>query len=252
MPSINQLKEMLAEQVKLMRKIHPHPDWKYGGFEELVLDCGTEFTTFSSLDIKRGIPKSCYWNCQQLLKEYSDLIYCEGYALSPGSGYLSIPLKHAWLTNEQKEIIEPTWGADDSVYLGITFSNQWLTSLLNERSAMGREDEISVFEGNYLEEYSFLKQGLPLDSYFKFETLNKINQMPKTEFKTIKKLAPHERQILANKIARAISKPQGWEMDDDADILDPQLTNVQNCHPRIIQLLQATAAVMELIDELIE
>ena len=162
---ISQLRDLLDQQAKVMRRIHPNPDWKYGGFEELILDCGTEFTTFSSQDIV-GIPKSCYWNCQQLLKDYSELIYCEGYALSPD---VSISIRHAWLINEQKEIIEPTWGENNSVYLGIAFSSKWLTSFLKKRSAMNREDEISIFESNYLEKYSLLKEGLPLDSYFKFE-----------------------------------------------------------------------------------
>jgi hypothetical protein len=162
MPSISQLKYLLSEQAKLTRKIYPHPDWKYGGFEELILDCGSEFTTFSfAKNVEQNLPGACYWNCQQLIKEHPELIYCEGYALAPD---VSIAIRHAWLINAQFEVIEPTWGANDSVYLGIPFSTSWFTSFLHKRFAKGREDEISIFEGNYLEKYSLLKQGLPFDA----------------------------------------------------------------------------------------
>lgn len=110
----------------------------------------------------RGIPKSCYWNSQQLLKKHPEWIYCEGYALAPG---IPIPLRHGWLIDRQKSILEPTWDANDSVYIEVTFSTRWFKSLLDDRRAKNRDDEISVFEGNYLEQYSLLKQGLPLECY---------------------------------------------------------------------------------------
>ena len=158
MNTIDNLKSLLKQQEQLIRQIYPHPDWKYGGFEELVLDCGREFNQFSTQNIERGIPKSCYWNCQQLLKKYPELIYCEGYALAPD---ILIPLKHSWLINKQQEIIEPTWDANDSIYLGIPLNTLWFQSILDERSAQGREDEISILEGNYLENFSLLREGLP-------------------------------------------------------------------------------------------
>ena len=158
METIDNLKSLLKQQIQLIRQIYPHPEWKYGGFEELILDLGSEFNRFSTQNIERGIPKSCYWNCQQLLKEYPELIYCEGYALAPD---VFIPLRHAWLINAQREIIEPTWGDNDSVYLGIPFSTSWFQFILDKRSAVGREDEISILEGNYIEDFSLLKEGLP-------------------------------------------------------------------------------------------
>ena len=90
MITINNLKYLLHQQAELTKKIYPQKTWKYNGFEELILNCGKEFTKFSTLDVERGIPKSCYWNCQQLLREYTELIYCEGYALAPD---IVIPLK---------------------------------------------------------------------------------------------------------------------------------------------------------------
>ena len=75
-----------------------------------------------------------------------------------------IPIRHAWLINVRGEIIEPTWNDNDSVYVGISFSASWFQSVLDKRSAIGREDEISILEGNYIEDFSLLKEGLLEDA----------------------------------------------------------------------------------------
>lgn len=76
--------------------------------------------------------------------------------------------------------------------------------------------------------------------------------MPKQKATTMKELDVYERSRLANKIARAIFTAQGFEMDNDVDILDNELTNVDNSHPRITQLIQATSGVMQVLDEFFE
>ena len=155
MKTIDRLKSFLGKQAELMRKIHPHPDWKYGGFEELVLDCGVEMS-FASLpeNIETGLPKNCYYNCLQILDEHPELIYCEGYALADG---LVLPVPHAWLINSKGEVIDPTWN-DRSTYIGVSFDTDWLVSFLKSRD---REDCLTVFEGNYMEDFSLLIEGLP-------------------------------------------------------------------------------------------
>ena len=162
MKTIDRLKSFLGKQAQLMRKIHPHPDWKYGGFEELTLDCGIEMS-FAPLpeDIDRGLPKSCYYNSFQLLKEDLDLTYCEGYALEPE---LPLPLIHAWLVNKDGRVIDPTWNDCDAVYLGIPFDTKWFIELLRSRN---REDCLAVFESNHLEDFSLLREGLPKEAIAK-------------------------------------------------------------------------------------
>jgi hypothetical protein len=161
--NISTLRQQLQDRANLTRKVYPHHhDWKYGSFEELVLDCGSEFTTFSSENLELNFSEGCYQNCQQLIKKHPELTYCEGYVLAPD---VSIPIKHGWLINDRKEVIEPTWDIDNSIYLGISFSIGWFTYFLNERFSKGKEDEISIFEGNYLEKYSLLKEGLPPEAY---------------------------------------------------------------------------------------
>ena len=156
MKTIDRLKSFLGKQAQLMRKIHPHPDWKYRGFEELILDCGVEMSFTPLLNnIDRGLPKSCYYNCFQLLKDNLNLTYCEGYALYPD---LALPLIHAWLIDEGGQVIDPTWDESDTVYLGVPFNTKWFIELLRSRN---REDCLAVFESNYMEDFSLLKKELP-------------------------------------------------------------------------------------------
>lgn len=155
MKPIERLKTFLKKQTELIKKIYPHPDWKYNGFEELILDYGVEMS-FAPLpkNIDPGLPRSCFYNCLQLIDEHSELIYCEGYALAEEH---VLPVPHAWLVNPDGQVIDPTWEIG-GVYIGIFFDTEWLNSLLKSR---GREDYISVFHGNFLEDFSLLKEGLP-------------------------------------------------------------------------------------------
>lgn len=156
MKTIDRLKSFLQQQARLIKKIRPNQNWKYSCFEELILDRGIEMKyAFLPEDIDRGIPKNCYYNCLELLREHRDLFYCEGYALTED---LPLPLAHAWLVNKDREVIDPTWNDESTVYLGIPFNTQWFIDLLVSRN---REDCLSVFESNYMEDYSLLKEGLP-------------------------------------------------------------------------------------------
>jgi hypothetical protein len=161
------LRQLLKDQVNLTRKVKSYTDWKYNGFEELVLDCGTEMEATSlPKNMERGKPKNCYFNCQQLLKLHSGLTYCEGYALS---NTIVIPLAHAWLISPEGKAIDPTWETPSSAYLGVAFSTKWIRAFLKSRQQKSRNNDLSIFECNYLEDFSFLKQGLPLEAYLNRE-----------------------------------------------------------------------------------
>lgn len=156
MKTIDRLKSFLEKQVEFNAKIRPNLDWKYNGFEELILDCGIEMK-YASLpkNISRGLPKNCYYNCFEILKDNLDLTYCEGYALDPN---LALPLIHAWLIDRKGKVIDPTWNDCNAVYLGVPFNTKWFINLLRSRN---RDDCLAVFESNYLEDFSLLKEGLP-------------------------------------------------------------------------------------------
>ncbi len=162
---LSQLKQYLQDRADLMRKLYSKPDSKYAGFEELVLDCGTVMEGKPMpATLERGLPKSCYWNSQQLAFKRKDLIYVEGYVLAED---ISFPIAHAWLLTPEGHAIDPTWESPGICYLGVPFSTKWVKSFLKARKKRGRGDDRSIFESNYLEEYSLLKQGLPDDAYFK-------------------------------------------------------------------------------------
>ncbi len=153
------LKQYLEKKVDLMRKINPKSKgWKYGGFEELVLDLGIKtFAIALPSDIELGQPKSCYFNCQEIIKNRLDLIYCEGFATTPE---LPLAFYHAWLLNSQGHAIDPTWQPPGIEYMGVAFKKEWVVNFIGQRQHP--EEYLSVFEGNFLEKYSLLKQGLPI------------------------------------------------------------------------------------------
>lgn len=155
MKTINRLKSFLEKQAQFTKEVHPQQTWKYNSFEELVLDCGIEMS-YAPLpeNIDRGSPKNCYYNCLELLREHPDLTYCEGYAQSED---LPLPLFHAWLVDEDGLVVDPTWKSGDA-YFGIWFNTKWFIDLLVSRN---RNDCLAVFESNYMEDYSLLKEGIP-------------------------------------------------------------------------------------------
>jgi hypothetical protein len=79
MQPLDELRQYLQDRANLIRKLHSKPDCQYAGFEELVLDRGTVMEAKPlPKNIKRGLPKSCYWNSQQLAFKRK---------LPPGGGY---------------------------------------------------------------------------------------------------------------------------------------------------------------------
>ncbi|WP_449416006.1 hypothetical protein [Phormidium nigroviride] len=152
-----ELKEYLQNMVTL-RQAYARNKTKYSCFEELVLDCGLIMIpqTFPAA-FESGLPKSCYWNCQKLAFEHSSLTYVEGYALHADVGF---PVAHAWLLY-QGQAIDPTWESLGSCYFGIPLSTKWVKSVLEFRKTISKIDDLSIFEGNYLERFSLLKDGIP-------------------------------------------------------------------------------------------
>ena len=158
---VEQLRKYLQAIVVVMKPSQPKTS-KYSGFQELVLDCG-QFMEPKPLqkNIKRGKPRYCYNNCQQLALEHSNLTYVEGFATITDA---SFPLAHAWLATPDGYAIDPTWKTPGTCYLGISLSIQWVQSIIDIRYEKGYKDVVSIFEGNYLEDFSILKYGLPSEA----------------------------------------------------------------------------------------
>lgn len=159
---LEQFKGYLQDLVAVMKKVPGRTDWKYRGFEELVLECGRVMEPKPlPKNIKQGQPRFCYANCQELVLKNRSLTYVEGYAMAQD---VSIPLHHAWLVDANGYVIDPTWETPGCCYLGIPLATSWVKSIWNSRKQQGRTDELSILQGNHLEDYSIFKQGFPADA----------------------------------------------------------------------------------------
>lgn len=156
---IEQFKRYLQDSAAVMQTVGARTDWKYRGFEQLVLECGTMMQPkLLPKTIKMGQLRVCYANCQRLVLKNRSLTYVEGYAMAQD---VSLPLQHAWLLDTDGCAIDPTWETLGSCYLGIPLATAWVKSIWNSRKQKGRTDELSIFQGNYLEQFSIFKQGFP-------------------------------------------------------------------------------------------
>lgn len=154
-----QIKRCLEAVVAAIEVPPARAHWKYQRYEELVLDCDFLMEPQPlSETIEFGAPQFSYWNCQQLAFADNSLTYAEGYALHANVGF---PISHAWLLTSDGYAIDPTW---DSVggYFGVPLSTTWVQSILAARNRM---DNLSIFDGNYIEKFSLLKEGLPSDAF---------------------------------------------------------------------------------------
>ena len=160
--NIEQFKGYLQDLAAVIQTVGARTDWKYRGFEQLVLECGTmmELKPLPKT-IKMGQPSFCYANCQRLVLKNRSLTYVEGYAMAQG---VSLPLHHAWLLDANGYVIDPTWEPFGCCYLGIPLATSWVKSIWNSRKQKGRPDELSILQGNHLEEFSIFKQGFPADA----------------------------------------------------------------------------------------
>ena len=154
-----QIKQYLQAVVAAMETPHDRAHWKYQRYEELVLDYGFIMESQSLPEtMELGIPQFSYWNCQQLVLADTSLTYAEGYALHADVGF---PISHAWLLTPDGYAIDPTWDSP-GCYFGVPLSTAWVESVLATRNRM---DNLSIFDGNYIERFSLLKEGLPINAF---------------------------------------------------------------------------------------
>lgn len=162
---IEQFKGYLQDLAAVMKTVGARTDWKYRGFEQLVLECGTIMEPKPlPKNVKPGQPRLCYANCQRLALKNRSLTYVEGYAMAQE---VSLPLQHAWLLDTDGYAIDPTWETPGSCYLGIPLATAWIKSIWDSRKQKKRTEDLSIFQGNYLEQFSIFKQGFPADALAK-------------------------------------------------------------------------------------
>lgn len=154
-----QIKQYLQAVVAAIEAPPTRAYWKYQRYEELVLDYGFIMEPQPlPKTIDPGAPQFSYWNCQQLVLASDSLTYAEGYALHADVGF---PISHAWLLTPDGHAIDPTWDSP-GCYFGVPLATAWVESVLDARN---RIDNLSIFDGNYIERFSLLKDGLPVDAF---------------------------------------------------------------------------------------
>ena len=160
--------QILKEYAELKRKTNNKKlNYKYNNYTDLVLENGRSMPLIElpPRDIIRGTIKGCYFNCLKILEKRNDLNYCEGYGLVKD---LSLPFTHAWLCDIDGNALAPTW--DDGIeYYGVVFNNDWVKDFLFRRlSNTKTENCLSLLKSNYLEKFSFLKDGFPDSAIIKY------------------------------------------------------------------------------------
>lgn len=119
---VESLRAYLQQQVDLIKRTC-RVNETYVNCPDFVLQNGVEFIP-SKLpkDVQRGQMKECFRNAFMLMVGRPDLIYVEGYAAGV------IPVYHAWCVDQKGCVVDPTWGDDGQVYLGVPFTKEFVVS----------------------------------------------------------------------------------------------------------------------------
>lgn len=161
--NLEKLTKKIAEMVDRVNEDFPERQiWEYGSFERVILEHGRNAEAKPRPEnIKQGIPMRCYYNCQQLVLTNPNLTYIEGYA-APSQFESVVPISHAWvLDSKDGMIIDPTWEPFGLCYLGVAFSTAWLKLVWETRERKDCDYEVTIFQGNYLDDFWILKEGFP-------------------------------------------------------------------------------------------
>lgn len=146
------IREYLGSFHKLAEMNGDRPVWGLQGMVKqadlLLSDQAEDFRGRSKpAEYAWGEMKQCYMNAGQLAIDYRSLTYYEGYAV----GKASIPIHHAWVVDEDGEVIDTTWREDGEdarewTYLGVGFQGDFLCEIILEKETWGVLDSPRVYE----------------------------------------------------------------------------------------------------------
>lgn len=152
--NLEYLLEFLNQQADFNDNINKKIVNPFKNTQRLILENGLPFLTMSKPSPFKGEPKSCYQNCTSALLEYPELSYCEGFAISKE---VSFTIAHAWLIDNNSQVIDPTWNEDytESTYFGVVFTNEFVRKIALKTKHYG------ILENYYVDKYQILQQGFP-------------------------------------------------------------------------------------------
>ena len=103
----------------------------------------------------KGKLGSCFQNCYQALWKHRELSYCEGFAID---NKLPIAVSHAWLVNDNSEVIDPTWVGKKfggSTYFGVVFNKNFVREIAEKTKHYG------VLDNDFMIDHQLLQEGFP-------------------------------------------------------------------------------------------
>jgi hypothetical protein len=148
------LVKMLENQAALIDRLNVNCGFKYKTTASLILANGIGFEKQIKSPFQ-GQPKSCFDNCYQALWKYSQLNYCEGFAINSN---VLIPVSHAWLVNNHGEVIDPTWTEDNyqqNIYFGVVLNKIFVREMVKKNKIYG------IVDSDYMNRHQLLKEGFP-------------------------------------------------------------------------------------------
>ncbi len=152
--NLDRLLAILKEQADLIDKLNTRSDFQYKSTQRLVLEHGQPFVTKVKSPFK-GERKACFENCLKGLLRYPNLNYCEGFAISDD---VDIAVSHAWLVNNDGELIDPTWIGErfkGSAYFGVVFTDDFVREIAQKTKCYG------ILDNDYMNEHQLLREGFP-------------------------------------------------------------------------------------------
>ena len=152
--NLEYLLEFLNQQADLIDSIYKKSTTPRKSSQRLILENGLPFLTMSKPSPFKGEPKSCYQNCTSALLKYPELSYCEEFAISKE---VSIIIAHAWLIDNNSQVIDPTWNEDftDCTYFGVVFANEFVREVALKTKCYGISDNHRV------DRYQIFQNGFP-------------------------------------------------------------------------------------------
>jgi hypothetical protein len=166
--NLDRLLEILNEQADLIDRLNKCSDLLYKSSYRLVLDHGRPFSDRIIPSPFRAKPRQCYQNCFKPLWRRKDWYYCEGYAIDDD---LNLAIAHAWLVNDNGQVIDPTWNDDSkgATYFGVVLQREYVFEIAKTTKSYG------ILENYDMNEYKLMIEGFPPNAlHSKFHTVTAV------------------------------------------------------------------------------
>lgn len=152
---IEDLLTALNTQADLIDNLNESCLFRYKSIQRLILGFGKPFLKKAKQTILSGEPKQCFKNCYQALWQHPEFSYCEGFAIQDD---IPIALSHAWLVNDNMEVVDPTWtkkASAEVAYFGVVFSRRFVMETAAKTNCYG------ILDSDYSNQHQLKREGFP-------------------------------------------------------------------------------------------